>query len=342
MAPPDLPRLSRAATTRIRRAYRVVTRARPVFGKPPTDWAATEPNPHPPDVLPAFRLFAIVGTWCEADIIEATVRNAFAQGCERVYLVDNDSPDDTVARAEAAGATLLASFSTETYDESRRMQIMNDGVAEVSAATAATDGDDHIWWLWLDADEFHHGPWGLSVRDYLATLDRRFRLVGARFFNHYPDRVPEYVEGHHPLDHEPLCAEWVYPMCRDGHRKHPLQRWDRDAAPITCTDGFHQARCDDGPLLEPAVPIYLHHFPYRVEAVSRRRLELLVGDAAGRAASDPATHWHIHKRFATFDHVYRHHWNRVASVDDQGPRRGVHLRPWSRQVPVADVDCVRF
>ena len=62
-----------------------------------------------------FGLYAIVVTWMEADVIAATVRNAFAQGCERVLLVDNDSPDDTVAKAEAAGAELARSFSTSSW-----------------------------------------------------------------------------------------------------------------------------------------------------------------------------------------------------------------------------------
>ena len=66
-------------------------------------WSRVETNPpRPISVLPV-RLFGLVGTWFEADIIEATVRNAFAQGCERVFIIDNESPDDTVERAVAAG-----------------------------------------------------------------------------------------------------------------------------------------------------------------------------------------------------------------------------------------------
>ena len=51
--------------------------------------------------------------------------NAFAQGCERVFLVDNDSRDDTVAEAVAAGAVLAETFATEQYDEVLRLEIMN-------------------------------------------------------------------------------------------------------------------------------------------------------------------------------------------------------------------------
>ena len=74
-------------------------------------WVVPRRNPAEPRVLEDFRLFAIVGTWMEADVIEATVKNAFTQGCERVFLVDNESPDDTVEKAIAAGAELACSFS---------------------------------------------------------------------------------------------------------------------------------------------------------------------------------------------------------------------------------------
>jgi glycosyltransferase involved in cell wall biosynthesis len=112
----------------------------------------------------------------EEDVIEATVRNAFTQGCERVFLVDNESPDGTVETAIAAGAELAESFTTARHDEHLRIRLMNDAVWRISVAEAA----DHVWWLWLDADEFPHGPRGLTIRDYLATLDRSFRIVGAR------------------------------------------------------------------------------------------------------------------------------------------------------------------
>lgn len=326
----------------MRKARRRFTSWSPAPGLPDTSWAASEPNPQEPERLESFRLFAIIGTWQEADIIEATVRNARAQGCERVYLVDNESLDDTVAIAERAGATLARRFHTDDYDEVERMRIMNDVVATVSEEVGETEGARHIWWLWLDADEFPHGPGGLTLREYLATLDRRFRVVGARFFNHYPDRVPEYVEGRHPLDYQPLCDEFVYPMCAEGHRKHPLQRWDREGPEVTCLAGFHQASAPGTVLLEPRDPVLLHHFPFRVEAVSRHRLELLVGGGGGRAAGDPKSHWHIHKRFRQMDAVYAHKWSAVEDLSPVGRTKGLHLRPWVQQVPADDADFARF
>src|SRR5690349_12004867 len=65
-------------------------------------WSRPVANPPKPDLSLPVRLFGIVATWCEEDVIEATVHNAFAQGCERVFIVDNESPDATLRRAAAA------------------------------------------------------------------------------------------------------------------------------------------------------------------------------------------------------------------------------------------------
>ena len=86
-------------------------------------------NPPHPEPVAGFRLFAMLGTWMEADVVEACVRNALAQGCDEVFLVDNDSPDDTVAIATHAGATLAVSFATEFFNETMRFGIMNEASA---------------------------------------------------------------------------------------------------------------------------------------------------------------------------------------------------------------------
>ena len=295
-----------------------------------SDWIVAEANPVDARTLPRVRLFAILGTWMEADIVAATIRNAVTQGCERVYLVDNGSPDETVAIAVAEGALLARSFTTAQYDEHLRLRHMNDVVAEVSAS----EPDDHIWWLFLDADEFAHGPWGMTLLDYLRTLDERFRVVGTRYFNHYPSQRPAYSPGRHPLDFQPLCEELVYPMCPSGHRKHPLQRYDKGGARIECGRGFHLAQCTEL-LYEPSQPAFLHHFPFRDEAVTRARLGLLwAKDAAGASRaleSDDAT-GHMLPRFRSLDAVYAQDWGRVENFIASPPVPGVRLAPWTEMV----------
>ena len=131
-----------------------------------------EPNPPDPDTLADFELFAVVKTWMDEDVIEATVRNAMVQGATRVFIVDNGSTDQTVARAVEAGAAVAEIYQTEWFDGRLVQPLMNAVVARESLRCGA----EHVWWLYLDSDEFPEGPDGLSVREYLATLDRRFRI----------------------------------------------------------------------------------------------------------------------------------------------------------------------
>jgi hypothetical protein len=304
-----------------------------------SSWVTAVPQPRRPKPVD-FKLFGIIGAWTEEDVIAATVANAFAQGCERVYLVDNNSGDDTVAEAVRAGAVLAESFATESYDEKLRLDIMNRVVQETSDA----DGSDHIWWLWLDADEFPHGPAGQTVLEYLTQLDRRFRIVGARFINHFPDREPAYIRGFHPLDFQPLGEEHLL-GCRLKHRKHPLQRFDKAAPPIICDRGFHRASSAEQPLHEPDVAIYLHHFPYREPEFTRHRLALLCAtDETGRKRvidGDDAADGMV-PRFETLDAVYRGEWDRVRNYRGETAFSVAAPLPWTEIAEPQDWPSTRW
>jgi hypothetical protein len=325
--------------TSARRAVGRILRRTGLRRGPAPLWVASEPNPQRPDVLDDFRLFAIIGAWMEADVVAATVANAFTQGCERVYLVDNDSSDATVHEAVAAGAVLAESFATEEYDETLRLEIMNRVVRDVSES----EPNDHIWWLFLDADEFPHGPRGQTIGEYLASLDRRFRIVGGRFMNHFPDRDPAYVTGRHPLDFQPLCEEHPLHMCVLNHRKHSLQRFDRVGEPIFCGRGFHSARSNQRPLLEPTDAIFIHHFPYRDPAVTRARLASLCDASTGGSrvnANDDAGAG-IRPRFETLEAVYRQDWDHVRSYDSW-EFTAARPRPWTDFVDERDAIVSRW
>jgi hypothetical protein len=314
---------------------RRVTRRGP-SRKSPQTWSRVEDNEPGPMPLDEFRLFAVLGTWMEADVVAACVDNAKTQGCERIFLVDNDSPDDTVERAVDAGAEVARIFATDHYDEDLRMRLMNEVVEEASSAQEA----DHVWWLWLDADEFAHGPSGQTLREHLGQLDRRFRIVGTRYFNHYPSDAPQYVPGKHPLDFQPLCEELAPPFCAQRHRKHPLQRWDRDAPPIICEAGFHRAH-SDAALIEPTEGAFLHHFPFREEATSRARLDVLCNVSGGRAREDDPATAHMVPRYRSLEAVYAQRWGEVENFMP-GKGHGVTLVPWSELVSESDRHVARW
>jgi Glycosyl transferase family 2 len=315
--------------------------------RPSPPWVVDEADPDDPEPLDGCGLLAVLPTWMEADIVGATVRNALAQGCERVLLLDNDSPDDTVAEAVAAGAELARSFSTPQLDERLKIRLLNEIVAETSAA----DGREHIWWLWLDADEFVHGPGGTTIRQLVDGLDRRFRVVGTRYFNHFPDRRPAALPGVHPIDLQPLCQEKQGNLCRLGHRKHQMQRWDRSGPAITCGTGFHAAR-SSVTLVEPTTSTFTHHFPYRDEEVTRQRFDALCGrDESGKARVDlydtqirrnAGTISDMSKRRRTLDHVYAGEWAEVENLRRRRDAIGVQPEPWTDVVDASDAELVRW
>lgn len=315
---------------RPRRTLRLVRRrARRLLGRPNQRLIATELNPADPSPLETFRFFAVLGTWMEEDVVEATVRNAFAQGVESVFLVDNASTDATVERAVAAGATLVESFETRVYEEHVRVLFMNGVVARESLACGA----EHVWWLWLDADEFPEGPDGMTIAEYLRTLDRRFRLVGSTYYNHYPSTKPEYIPGFHPLDFQPLCERYVRELpqfCEQWHFKHPLQRFDNLGPFIMSIIGFHSANTmQAGPLLEPVGGIVTHHVQYREESFTRKRMEMLCGGVGRNSYNHSIGNTEIGKRFASLDAIYGQRWQDVDSLRIRDVRKGVDPEPWN-------------
>ncbi len=166
-------------------------------------------------------------------------------------------------------------YETEFFDGRLVQPLVNAVVARESLRSGA----DHVWWLLLDSDEFPEGPGGMSLREYLSGLDRRFRVVGASFMNHVPSSKPEYLEGFHPIDFQSLCYPFEpanHPPCTLGHWKHPLQRFDRHGQFVLSNDGAHTAFASER-LVEPSVGIVTHHFQYRDEERTRAKLELVCG-----------------------------------------------------------------
>jgi len=309
---------------------------------PAVPWVMTAESSATPVPLDRFGLYAIVGTWMEADIIADTVANAFTQGADRVFLVDNDSPDETVARAVGAGAEHVLTYKTERFEEQHRYNLMNELVRHISIVSEL----DHIWWLWLDADEFPRPESGGTVREFIDRLDRQYRVVGARFINHFPTPgSPAHVPGDHPIDHQPMCEELPYGICDRNHRKHPLQRWDRGGPRIDAGLGFHRAQCDDRPLIEPSEPLVIHHFPFREEAVTRDRLRMLWSGSNGSASrakqGDIATD-HMEARLDSIDAVYAGDWEAVRNFMPGTAERGVELVEWTDLVPTMSGDIHRW
>ena len=288
-----------------------------------------------PQPLDDFALFAIIPTFCEADIIAASVANALAQGSEAVFVVDNDSPDDTVAVAEGAGATVVEKWSSPHQDGLGQKARLHQHAARITAER----GCEHAWWLLLDADEFPKGPNGCTVREFLQGIDRSHRIVGANFFNHFPTEEPAYVPGFHPAEFQPLCSPHPGRYCRAQHYKHMLIRYDRAGPELRLGGGQHRIdpECGQGLLaVEPSESLIVQHFQWRREDDSRRRLEVM-GERLNQTHQQGLS---IFRRIDAIDAVYRHDWKNV--YDDGTRSWGIRLRPFRDFVPAADTTIRRW
>ncbi len=260
-------------------------------------------------------LWAIIGAYNEVDIIAATVSNAFAQGAERVLLVDNGSSDRTTIEALKAGAEIAHTFETDMYDEMQRIRIMNDLVERQSEESE----HEEIWWLWLDCDELPCGPSGERIFDFVNRLPDMHRIVGAVQINHFPRAWPQYEPGFHPWDFMPDCEAFdttTFPAwhCKQRHWKHPLHKYVRGRSAIRAKSGFHMGLCDE-PLSEPDETIELHHFPYRARSFTYDRYMRLCGVTDARNtyndATSPDQKSALTKRFEMLDNVYDGRWDKV-------------------------------
>lgn len=233
--------------------------------------------------------------WNEADVIESTVRNLFAEGCDRVLLLDNDSDDDTVARAEAAGAQCLGSFTTDEFSDTIRTEKLNEAVQGIMAELPR----ESVWWLFLDADEFPTAPGAATLRGHLAGLNDAVRCVGSFWVNHYPGARPHWLEGFHPADVQRLAGTgrpvtrfslWNH-YCPQGHVKHQLVRHDPGRPFVTMGNGFHTFESPEI-LLEPEGGIWVHHFQFRGRASTLGKLDrLMARDESGNSRHATKGQW---------------------------------------------------
>jgi hypothetical protein len=216
----------------------------------------------------------VLFTWYEEDIIAACVKNLFAEGVDRVFLIDNDSPDKTVELAVQGGALHVETVVSERFNE----EIKCGSVFALTRRILSEEGRERTWWLFCDADEFPTSPCAGTIRDYLEGLDDNIRVVGGHFIAHYPVEKPHYHSGFHPADFQ-FRATPHYDLgvnCVLAHDKHNLIRFDNGEFDITIFGGYHSFRSDTV-LYEPGDGLRIHHFQFRNEEHTLKRLMALIG-----------------------------------------------------------------
>lgn len=199
-----------------------------------------------------MQLNAILCTWNEEDVISATIKHAFAQGCSNVYLIDNSSTDDTVKRAINAGAKLLLRFETKFFDEYEKIHNLNAAVMAINMQSR----DKHIWWLYIDADEFPNIDCNLNIYNFLNTLDSSVGAIQGYMHNHIPTHKPHYVSGYHPVDFMQICNKTKI-------SKIPLIKYVKNSPHIYSMGGAHTFDSNGNDFAVLMDSLNIHHFNYK-------------------------------------------------------------------------------
>ena len=291
------------------------------------------PGPSSPSGT-AIPLFAAAAVWNEGDVIFATVRNLQGQGVDHVFVIDDDSDDETAGEARAAGATVVQCVSDGIYREAERGRRIQDLVRE---QTRLAGGD--AWWVIVDADEFPRGPDGARIRDLVGWLPGSVDVVGSRVLDHLPSEPDAYPSRTHPVLSQPLAQWYLSPYCPHGHWKHQLIRM-RDSDDVLPLAGHHVAAARDGRRLrEAGESLLMHHVPFRNRGRTTARLRRAAA-SGGRYCRSPDryTRWRLEQRLASLDLVYAGRYDAVPGCYAGEPRLGVILHDWRELVPIAERD----
>ncbi len=297
-------------------------------------------------------LYAVIGSWFEGDIIAECVRNLKANGVEKIFLVDNDSPDDTVAKAEAAGVIDVRSFKTAYYDDDVRLRLMNSVMQEITEAEKLPE----LWWLSLDADEFPCGPNGERVIDFVNSLPPEVNCVGCDSIDLYPEGPDYYADGMHPADMMFKAIrrkEHRDIYCNRSHWKHPLTRQRGGVYELAQSRGAHVPYTTSGlQAVEPASELTLFHAPLRRPENARKRLEALCGanqSLGGRprsASDDKVTKGNgAVKRWRSLEAIYAGRWMDVELPHAQGyggDITGIALYDWRKKLAPSAIGFPRW
>lgn len=290
------------------------------------------PGPAGPRNRRRALLHAVAAVWNEDDIIYALTEHLFAQGADRVIVIDDASDDATREEAADAGADVILVESDGTYSE----RVRSSRVQTVIADETTRAGED-VWWLIVDGDEFPRGPDGRTVRELIEDAPDWVDVVGSRVLDHLPPLEGGYIQRQPPLPLFPLARWYHNPYCPRGHWKHPLIRV-RTSGDITPMPGHHTVRTADRRRAREFGPTLLtHHFPLRDRDRTEAKLRRAARPGSRYAASpDSFTRWRVQQRLAAMDDLYAGRYDRVPSGYPGGARRGIRAVDWRTLVPPSE------
>ena len=209
-----------------------------------------------------MRIIAILATYNEEHFIANCLENLLGQGLQ-VYLVDNDSTDNTIAIAERYSGRGL--IGIETLPRAGVFSLRQQ-CARKEALAATLDAD---WFIHVDADQIVlSGQSTLKLSQALAEVDAQG--YNAVYFHQFVF-VPTQESPEHDHPHYQHTMRWYYP--HESSFPHSLRAWRRQDAPVELSwSGGHRVRFP-GLQMCPAPFRYRHYLFLSIEHAMRKYVQ---------------------------------------------------------------------
>jgi glycosyltransferase involved in cell wall biosynthesis len=228
-------------------------------------------------------VIALVSAYNEADIIAQVIDDLVRQHIS-VYLLDDGSTDDTVARVEpfvGRGVIAIERFSTPDANGPPHPFAWEPILRRKSQLAQQLEAD---WFIHHDADEFRESPWpGVSLRDGIQFVhDAGYNAIDFVCLEFQGD-----VDSASPS--QDVRAAFPCYAVAAPHNRVQIRCWQRtDHAVDLATSGGHDVAFPDRRVFP--IRFILRHYPIR----GRAHFERKVRHERNYVEHERALGWHIH------------------------------------------------
>ncbi|HKT79310.1 MAG TPA: glycosyltransferase family 2 protein [Vicinamibacterales bacterium] len=210
-----------------------------------------------------FSVVAIIAAYNEADIIDQVVADLIAQGAQ-VYVIDDSSTDDTVAKVEPfVGRGVIG---IERFAPSRKANPNGfDWRALLNRKAELAAELDASWFIHHDADEFRESPWsGLTLVEAIERVDRSgFNAIDFATFDFWPTDDTYHVGDD---------VRMAFSFCSAGafYNRVQIRAWKKAVDVDLVSSGGHEATFA-GRRVFP-LRFVLRHYPIRGQSHGVRKI----------------------------------------------------------------------
>jgi hypothetical protein len=237
---------------------------------------------------PPVSVIAIVSAFNEADIIAQVIDDLVRQEIS-VYLLDDGSTDDTVARVEpyvGRGVIAIERFSTPDTSGSPHQFALEPILLRKSQLAWELDAD---WFINHDADEFRESPWPrVSLREGIQWVhDTGYNAIDfvCLEFQGNVDTVTPSVD---------IRAAFPRYVAAAPYNRVQIRCWRRTDRPVDLiSSGGHDVAFPNRRVFP--LRFILRHYPIR----GRAHFERKVLTERNYAEGERARGWHVHYTEAT-------------------------------------------